>query len=191
MLDIDVRFVDSLEPNVISEFVDKQDRDFLKQFIDFLDTRNELQDGTGENKRKYNLDYLELIPLIKKYSQKVFTEYSTSKPIYTHVVGLIKYVEGDWMELHWDWMNEECNSCVLSSVMYLNDDYSGGEITFPNLNKEYHPQAGTWVSYPSLDQRFNHGVNKVTSGVRYALAWCFTADLNKAFKPYLLTDEVK
>lgn len=189
MLDIDRRFSDALEPKIVLEFVEKQDREFLKQFIDFLDRQNKLD--IGNNKRIYNSDSLEVTTLVKKYSQKVFTEYNTSEPLYTHVMGLIKYVEGDWMEVHWDRMDDECSNCVLSSVMYLNEEYSGGEITFPSLGKEYHPKEGSWVSYPSLDTRFDHGVNRVTSGVRYALAWCFTTDLNKAFKPYLLMDEVK
>ena len=89
------------------------------------------------------------------------------------------------MQVHNDKMDEECSDCALSSVMYLNDEYTGGEITFPRLGKKYHPSAGTWVSYPALWQDFDHGVDRVESGTRYALAWCFTTNLHKAFKPYL------
>ena len=192
MHDVEQRFVDALEPQVITDFVDEHDRAFFIKLIEFFDSRQELKVQTLQNNRRvYNLDYLEVVALAKKYSQKVFDSYPTSEPIYTHVLGLIKYVEGDGMEVHWDWMSEECKNCVLSSVMYLNDDYLGGEITFPRLGKEYHPKAGAWVSYPSLDRRFDHGVNIVTSGIRYALAWCFTTDKEKAFKPYMLTDKAE
>jgi len=193
MHDVEKRFMNALEPQIINQFVDQHDINVLINFIEFLDTRTELgyhntELGHHNNKRVYNPEYLDIVDLVKKYSKKVFDNYPSSEPIYVHVMGLIKYVEGDWMEVHWDWMDENCNSCVLSSVMYLNEDYSGGEIKFPNLGKEYHPKPGAWISYPSLDTRFNHGVNIVTSGVRYALAWCFTTDSKKAFKPYMLTD---
>ena len=191
MYDIDKRFANVLEPRIVTNFIAEDDREFLKNYIEVLSTTNDLQDGNANNGRKYNSDYPEIALLAKKYFKKVIEEYPTSEPIYTHVMGLIKYVEGDWMEVHWDRMDENCDSCVLSSVMYLNDDYYGGEIVFPNLLKQYRPEAGSWISYPSLDRRFDHGVNTVTSGVRYALAWCFTTNLEKAFKPYLITDRIE
>ena len=190
MNNIDVFFKDSLEPKITKNFLTAEDQAFLIKYINALHGRDEMRDGNGDNKRVYNPEYLDLRPIVKKYSQKVFDEYPTSEPIYVHVMGLIKYVEGDSMEVHWDLMDENCRECVLSAVMYLNDNYEGGEIIFPKLLKEYHPEAGSMVSYPSLDTRFDHGVNVVTYGVRYALAWCFTTDLKKAFKPYLLSDRI-
>jgi hypothetical protein len=71
--------------------------------------------------------------------------------------------------------------------MYLNDEYEGGEIVFPTLRKSYHPDPGTCISYPTLWPAYDHGVNTVTGGARYVMAWCFTTNADRAFKPYLLS----
>ena len=55
-----------------------------------------------------------------------------------------------------------------STLLYLSDDYEGGELIFPNLNIEMKPSAGTVVSFLGNDD-FLHGVNPVISGERYNL----------------------
>jgi hypothetical protein len=56
----------------------------------------------------------------------------------------------------------------LSVVFFLNDDFTGGELVFPQLELSIRPQAGTLVCFPS-DHNFIHGVNPVASGHRYTL----------------------
>lgn len=60
----------------------------------------------------------------------------------------------------------------LSLLLYLDDDYSGGEITFPNFDFRIRPRAGTLLIFPS-DCRYLHGVLPVTEGVRHTVvSWC-------------------
>jgi len=56
----------------------------------------------------------------------------------------------------------------LSIVYFLNDDFAGGELVFPELDLVITPEAGTLVCFPS-DHNYIHGVNPVTSGHRYTL----------------------
>ncbi|CAB4164798.1 Oxoglutarate/iron-dependent dioxygenase [uncultured Caudovirales phage] len=57
----------------------------------------------------------------------------------------------------------------LAAICYLNDDYVGGEIFFPHVNKKIKPKAGDLVMFPG---RFRHGVTGVTSGERHTmLCW--------------------
>jgi predicted 2-oxoglutarate/Fe(II)-dependent dioxygenase YbiX len=56
----------------------------------------------------------------------------------------------------------------LSALLYLNDDYEGGEITFPHIGFSQKPKAGSLIFFPS-NFVFVHEVNAVTSGTRYAL----------------------
>ncbi len=56
----------------------------------------------------------------------------------------------------------------LSVVCFLNDDFAGGELVFPQLDLAIEPRAGTLVCFPS-DHNFIHGVNRVRSGHRYTL----------------------
>lgn len=59
------------------------------------------------------------------------------------------------------------NSYWYSSILYLNDDYQGGEIEFKD-NKSIKPTAGELVYFVG-DGETEHGVRKVISGERHAL----------------------
>ena len=56
----------------------------------------------------------------------------------------------------------------LSVVCFLNDDFAGGELDFPDLGLRITPQAGTLVCFPA-DHHYLHGVQPVTAGHRYTL----------------------
>lgn len=55
---------------------------------------------------------------------------------------------------------------AFSIVMYLNDEYTGGEISFPNHNISIKPQPGSLIIFPSQEP-FLHQVKTVESGQRY------------------------
>lgn len=54
----------------------------------------------------------------------------------------------------------------ISSLIYWNDDYLGGEICFPNQSITLKPKAGTLILFPS-NNNFPHQVLPVTQGLRY------------------------
>lgn len=56
----------------------------------------------------------------------------------------------------------------VSTLYYLNDDYSGGEIVFPRFDISFKPKANQMVIFPS-NFVYNHSVLPVTEGVRYAV----------------------
>ncbi len=56
----------------------------------------------------------------------------------------------------------------LSVVYFLNDNFIGGELVFPELDLIIKPEAGTLVCFPS-DHYYIHGVNPVISGHRYTI----------------------
>jgi predicted 2-oxoglutarate/Fe(II)-dependent dioxygenase YbiX len=56
----------------------------------------------------------------------------------------------------------------ISVVYFLNDDFDGGELFFPNLDLLIQPAAGTLICFPS-DHNYIHGVKPVTSGRRYSV----------------------
>jgi len=57
----------------------------------------------------------------------------------------------------------------ISLLLYLNDDFTGGELEFPVFNYTYQPRPGDLLFFPS-DFRYRHQANAVQSGVRYAIA---------------------
>lgn len=59
-----------------------------------------------------------------------------------------------------------------SLLIYLDEDFEGGELIFPNFNFRLRPRAGMLAAFPS-DCRYLHGAMPVLSGVRHAIvSWC-------------------
>ncbi len=59
----------------------------------------------------------------------------------------------------------------ITSVLYLNDDYEGGEIYFDFFDISIKPKQGDILMYPTTFE-YKHGVNKVI-GDRYAIVFWF------------------
>jgi predicted 2-oxoglutarate/Fe(II)-dependent dioxygenase YbiX len=60
----------------------------------------------------------------------------------------------------------------LSIVMFLNDDFEGGDFVFPELKVRIRPEPGMMVCFPS-NHHYHHGVEPVTKGTRYSIV-CWT-----------------
>ncbi len=80
---------------------------------------------------------------------------------------LLKYGEGQKFINHIDDYKEGPRR--ISLVYYINDDYVGGEIKFPRFGITYKPKANDLIIFPST-YVYNHSVNPVISGTRYAVA---------------------
>jgi predicted 2-oxoglutarate/Fe(II)-dependent dioxygenase YbiX len=64
----------------------------------------------------------------------------------------------------------------LSTILYLNDDFEGGNLFFPNFRIKIKPEPGLLVCFPS-NQMYLHGVDPVISGERYSIVnWMTVKD---------------
>ena len=61
----------------------------------------------------------------------------------------------------------EAGNANISAVLYLNDNYKGGE--FYILDKEYYAEKGSIIVFPS-GFMYPHGVRKVTEGERWSIS---------------------
>ena len=69
----------------------------------------------------------------------------------------------------------------VSMLLYLNDDYTGGELSFTRLNYTYRPTAGDMVMFPS-GTLFKHRAHTVETGRKYALvSWSSLHAVPKLF----------
>ncbi|HET6563936.1 MAG TPA: 2OG-Fe(II) oxygenase, partial [Xanthomonadales bacterium] len=57
----------------------------------------------------------------------------------------------------------------LSLLLYLNEDFEGGGLTFINFNYHFRPKVGDLLVFPS-DNRYEHQAEVVESGLRYCIA---------------------
>ena len=71
------------------------------------------------------------------------------------------------------------------TVIYLNDDFEGGQIHWPNKGIEWKPVKGSLAIFPGTVE-FLHGVRNVPNGVRYTIPSFYTYDTTKAIPAWLL-----
>jgi|TARA_B110000908_G_C10264681_1_gene462525 hypothetical protein len=79
---------------------------------------------------------------------------------------LLRYSGGQQYHAHHDGVPS--NARVISAICYLNDDFVGGELEFPNFDIKIKPQAGMLILFPS-NYAYQHIAHPVTDGSKYAL----------------------
>lgn len=118
---------------------------------------------------------------------KIKSDFELTNEIYPDYLGLVKWEVGDIQHPHADgenknekhpffWRNFGC-------VYYLNDDYEGGEIYFPNQNIKLKPKPNTLVFFPGTLE-YLHGVTPITNGVRYTLTSFWTYNKKHKMSSY-------
>lgn len=78
---------------------------------------------------------------------------------------LLKYEKTGHLPAHQD---QGISTRVLSVLLYLNDNYEGGEIEFRHSNLSIKPDPGSILFFPS-NFLYVHEVHPITNGIRYAL----------------------
>lgn len=71
------------------------------------------------------------------------------------------------------------NDRDLSLLMYINDDFTGGGLSFTKFNCRFAPNIGDVLVFPS-DHRYQHCAHVVDSGFRYAVvSWASIKGVKK------------
>jgi predicted 2-oxoglutarate/Fe(II)-dependent dioxygenase YbiX len=151
----------------IKNYVEPSDAQALIDLMQELKLKGQLNNERGDGTfRLYNSDNPILIDFVKKYSKKFIDQ----KELYVteNLVGL--YEEGAFMKVHRD---AEDESETVSTVIYLNDEYEGGELSFPEVDGgyTYKPEKYELLYFPTP---YLHGVNPVISGKRYMITISYT-----------------
>jgi hypothetical protein len=84
-------------------------------------------------------------------------------------IHVAKFEVGLGMHEHFD-ENRPNDIAVLT---YLNDDYVGGEIYFPEYDIYIKPEPGDLLTFPD-NPNFIHGVKAITSGTRFTAPQWYT-----------------
>lgn len=83
---------------------------------------------------------------------------------------IVKFVKGFYLAPHVDTLSAEGNH--IASVYYINDDYKGGEINFPDHKLNIKPKANSLVIFPG-NENYLHEVRKIIDKDRYSSAMWF------------------
>lgn len=156
--------------------------------------------GLDYNRRPtvHYLDIQSPIDQMRKYNFRSAAERAVQKAadvsgmkLFPEAVFLAKIGVGERHPLHCDnvevgqdgkWRPNHTPQRDYSALIYLNSDFSGGELHLPG-RFEIKPEEGLLVGFPST-QDFPHEVYPVTDGVRYSLPVWMTKDTR--FRLHLL-----
>lgn len=103
-----------------------------------------------------------LMAALAPYTQK----YNISESLWHEEYSMLKYNQGEQYFPHYDG-NTHSGRCI-SAILYLNDDYEGGEIEFVNFGIKIKPESGMLILFPS-NYAYKHVAYPVKTGTKYAL----------------------
>lgn len=104
--------------------------------------------------------------LINRAVNGYCNRHGISEPYWHEPYNLLKYSTGQEYKPHYD--GNTVSHRHISCIVYLNDDYEGGELEFPNFNVKVKPEAGMMIVFPS-NYAYTHIAKPVTNGTKYAL----------------------
>jgi hypothetical protein len=137
------------------------DKDF--QFGSKISSRPEMYEfSTVDAKLIYDIFYTSLLFVGNDYARK--NNLSIAKP---SPLSISKYIKGAGMGPHVDdYGTNPKVKPIMSAVLYLNDEYEGGELHFKEQGVTIKPEAGSIVIFPSVAP-FYHESREIISGNKY------------------------
>ena len=165
----------------------------INLFLSFTDKETSPALTGYSDNQKTNLDYRKTnwiplsYPIIQNTTQAIKDLYQSSlQNKYKQTIKSIEspqflyYNEGGKYDVHndsEDFVNGKLTRVCerdITILIYLNEDYEGGELEFPDWGITFKPKTGTILAFPSYIE-FSHRVLPVTKGNRYNLvSWICT-----------------
>lgn len=120
----------------------------------------------------YKLIRDEIFPRIR---EALITQYAPKLPVYPDAMDMVRWPVGLYQNPHWDDMSGLGEEHAWNAhrkygvILYLNDDYEGGQTYYPKFNHYITPKAGMLAMHPG-DETHEHGVTQVNKSVRYTIS---------------------
>lgn len=170
------RYIDTLETNLSGDKKYKwseakvTNSDVpIKKARDCVDFKYK-QENLG-HRDEHNSELLDLHQEIYdklKYCIDDYAKYWGINVVYYEAFNFVKYEgAGTHFNIHAD--HGPAYNCTVSAVIYINDDYEGGDLKFPRLdNLVYKPKAGDIAVFPS-NYIYEHASLPMESGTKYCV----------------------
>ena len=119
----------------------------------------------------------------------ILNQLATDKrPLVPDTLQIVRWINGYELHPHADRENPNGSTHPFpwrdfGTVIYLNDDFEGGQIHWPNKGLEWKPVKGSLVIFPGTAE-FLQGVRNVPNGVRYTIPSFYTYDETKAIQAW-------
>jgi prolyl 4-hydroxylase len=175
---------DYTKPVLYPNFITPLENRYIMEMATPMFADSLLVSGTMDNVRKSQTAWLSRDdPVISKIIERVCG--LTKIPfINAEKMQVVKYDKNGFYNPHYDASCDDRPECVefeknggqrvITMLMYLNDDFEGGETDFPNLKTKYKPQQNAGLLFYSLEKNGNlchplslHAGTPVLSGNKY------------------------
>lgn len=170
------RYINTLESNLQgnkkykwSEATVTNSPNPIKKARDCVDFKYKQENlGPRDEENSELLDLHEEIYQKLKYCIDDYAKYWGIHVVYYEAFNFVKYEgEGKHFNIHAD--HGPAYNCTVSAVVYINDDYEGGEIKFPRLDGYVHtPRVGDILLCPS-NYIYEHASLPMESGTKYCV----------------------
>jgi hypothetical protein len=141
----------------------------IKKARDCVDFKYKQENlGPRDEDNQELLDLHEEIYQKLKYCIDDYAKYWGINVVYYEAFNFVKYEgEGTHFNIHAD--HGPAYNCTVSAVIYINDDYEGGEIKFARLDNYVHkPRVGDIAVFPS-NYIYEHASLPMKSGTKYCV----------------------
>jgi CDGSH-type Zn-finger protein/predicted 2-oxoglutarate/Fe(II)-dependent dioxygenase YbiX len=151
---------------IISDFISQ---DQVKEVMDFLrDNKNNTLrvDETNPNPKMMDNRLIDISGKGLSIADIDFSPLFDGLYSPLPIMNIMKYEIGEEFPPHQD----TSVYCPIESdwglVLYINDDFEGGELYYPEKNITYRPQSGDLVIHGATEE-FAHGTTPITKGTKY------------------------
>jgi hypothetical protein len=141
----------------------------IKKARDAVDFRYKQENlGPKDETNSELIDLHEEIYQKLKYCIDDYAKYWGINVVYYEAFNFVKYEgAGTHFNIHAD--HGPAYNCTVSAVIYINDDYVGGDLKFPRLdNLVYKPRVGDIAVFPS-NYIYEHASLPMESGTKYCV----------------------
>ncbi len=176
---------------IMEDFITEQER---KQLMFYASSPNapwetylpptDVWHGRMINPGSMSPKILKIMEKIRRRAAKAIKKhYGITDPVYADTLQLVRWRPGDDQAPHADCEQpdgtpNEFPWRAFASIIYLNDEYEGGQIHFPKLGVEPELKPRMLAFFPSTAD-YLHGVKEITSGIRYTFSCFYTFDPTK------------
>jgi len=179
---------------LVNNFIENDDLIKIQNYLKKYENDNEFMGGKDIRQEQIKKENLEIYEILIKYEEKIFKEIEKlfiqkyNIPVKRDAVNsthFVKWVEGMNSKLHCDCQKPDGSPALaadffkynVSVLMYPNDDYEGGQITFPEYDLKIKPKAGDMILFPG-NMAYLHTVEVITKGIRYTMPSWYTYDID-------------
>jgi hypothetical protein len=182
---------------LINNFLKKKDIKIFYDYVEKYKDSENFRGGKSLNQNFIKKDNFDVYSLLIEYQDKIYEEV---KSYFVEKLGVkvrktpntpihfVKWENGMSSVLHADCEKQDGTPVFeanfyrlnISSLIYINDNYEGGSIEFPEYDFYLKPSRGSLVIFPS---NHKHLVTEVKgSNNRYTMPMWFTFDLENLFE---------